>query len=188
MHFWRAREKFQDDALSSEIVIKNKFHVFNGIFVRREKWKKSCECLFGWGRKNKKAFFNEGFEKLILWTEEDKLYSPTKIHITIKLTATTEKRERDREETMKSLSKKLVKLIGFWGDKINSIKTVININIYDKSFLSLYFADACLSRDRSEHLNSTCSDTRTTVKPFWPWKRDENRFLSFRVKIKWSKF
>lgn len=87
-------------------------------------------------------------------------------------------------------------------DLCDSIKTVININIYDKSFLSLYFADACLSQDRSRHLNSTCSDTRTTVKPFltmktrrksiyFGWKSNEASFNAdksyerFRKKL-WS--
>lgn len=81
---------------------KNKFHVFNGIFVRRVK-KESCECLFEASSdedERTKAFFNERFEKLILWTEEDKLYSPTKIHISIKLTATRE-RETEKEKQWK---------------------------------------------------------------------------------------
>jgi hypothetical protein len=39
-------------------------------------------------RRRRTSLSNEGFDRPTQRTEEDKLYSPTKIHISIKLTAT----------------------------------------------------------------------------------------------------
>jgi hypothetical protein len=112
-----------------------KFHVFNGIFVRSEN--RNWVCMFMRMRKlegrRRTSLSNEGFDKPTQRTEEDKLYSPTKIHISIKLTATREKgnNEKSIKVTRKVDWVCVIRLV--------ASKTVINISSNDKSssYLSL---------------------------------------------------
>jgi hypothetical protein len=84
-------------------------------------------------RRRRTSLSNEGFDRLTQRTEEDKLYSPTKIHISIKLTATREKgnNEKSIKVTRKVDWVCVIRLI--------ASKTVINIDSNDKSFSYLLF-------------------------------------------------